>query len=45
MKTKQLIDEAKEQARLVKQIVMDLLKEPMNENQKELVLNLYRLVK
>jgi len=42
---RELIQEAKEQSLAVKQIVMELLKEPMSENQKELVLQLYRMVK
>lgn len=42
---KELINEAKEQSIKVKQVVMELLKEPMSENQKELVLQLYRMVK
>lgn len=42
---KELIEEAKEQSTKVKQIVMELLKEPMSENQKELILQLYRMIK
>ena len=44
-KTKMLLDMAKDQSVVIKQIVMQLLNEPMNENQKELVLKLYRMVK
>jgi len=44
-KTKMLLDMAKDQSVVIKQIVMQLLNEPMNEDQKELVLKLYRMVK
>ena len=44
-KTKMLLDVAKDQNVVIKQIVMQLLNEPMNEEQKELVLRLYRMVK
>ena len=44
-KTKMLLDAAKDQSVVIKQIVMQLLNEPMNEEQKELVLKLYRMVK
>lgn len=44
-KTKMLLDMAKDQSVVIKQIVMQLLNEPMNEEQKELVLRLYRMVK
>jgi hypothetical protein len=40
-----LLDMAKDQSVVIKQIVMQLLNEPMNEDQKELVLKLYRMVK
>lgn len=43
--TKNLIDEAKEQSHRVKQLVIKLLSEPMANDQKEIVLELYRLVK
>ena len=44
-KTKMLLDMAKDQSVVIKQIIMQLLNEPMNEDQKELVLKLYRMVK
>lgn len=44
-KTKMLLDMAKDQSVAIKQIVMQLLNEPMNEEQKELILKLYRMVK
>ena len=44
-KTKMLLDMAKDQSVVIEQIVMQLLNEPMNEEQKELVLRLYRMVK
>ena len=44
-KTKMLLDMAKDKSVVIKQIVMQLLNEPMNEDQKELVLKLYRMVK
>jgi hypothetical protein len=44
-KTKILIEKAKDQSLQIKQIAIRLLKEPMAEDQKELVLELYRLVK
>ena len=44
-KTKMLLDAAEVQIAQIKQIVMQLLNEPMNEEQKELVLRLYRMVK
>ena len=44
-KTKMLLDMAKDQSVVIKQIVMQLLNEPMNEEQKELILKLYRIVK
>ena len=44
-KTKMLLDAAEDQIVVIKQIVMQLLNEPMNEDQKELVLRLYRMVK
>ena len=40
-----LLDMAKDQSAVIKQIVMQLLNEPMSEEQKELVLKLYRMVK
>ena len=43
--TKNLINEAKDQLHGVKQIVIKLLNEPMTNEQKEMVLELYRLVK
>lgn len=45
MKVKKLISDAREQSFQIKQLVMKLLDEPMAENQKEIVLQLYRLVK
>lgn len=45
MRLKKLINEAKEQSLQIKQLVMKLLDEPMAENQKEIVLSLYKLVK
>lgn len=45
MKVKKLISDAREQSLQVKQLVMKLLNEPMAENQKEIVLSLYKLVK
>ena len=45
MRVKKLISDAKEQSLQVKQLVMKLLNEPMAENQKEIVLSLYKLVK
>ena len=45
MRVKKLISDAKEQSLQVKQLVMKLLNEPMSENQKEIVLSLYKLVK
>jgi hypothetical protein len=45
MRVKKLISDAKEQSLQVKQLVMKLLSEPMAENQKEIVLSLYKLVK
>ncbi|MDD2651656.1 MAG: hypothetical protein PHX44_01230 [Sulfurimonas sp.] len=44
-KTKMLIDQAKDQNLQIKNIVMQLLTTPMTEEQKELILKLYRLVK
>jgi hypothetical protein len=44
-KTKMLIEEAKKQEIEIKQIVIELLTAPMAEDQKELVLKLYRMVK
>ena len=44
-KTKMLIEEAKKQEIEIKQIVIELLTAPMAEEQKELILKLYRLVK
>ena len=44
-KTKMLLDAAGDQIVVIKQIVMQLLNEPMNEEQKELILKLYRMVK
>lgn len=45
MKVKKLISDAREQSFQIKQLVMKLLDKPMAENQKEIVLQLYRLVK
>lgn len=45
MGVKKLISDAKEQSLQVKQLVMKLLSEPMAEEQKEIVLSLYKLVK
>ena len=44
-KIKMLIRRAKEIHLEVKSIVMELLTSPMSEEQKELILKLYRLVK
>lgn len=44
-RTKMLIDQAKDQNLKIKDIVMQLLTAPMNEEQKELILKLYRLIK
>lgn len=44
-KTRMLLELAEDQIVQIKQIVMQLLNEPMNEEQKELVLRLYRMVK
>ena len=44
-KTELLLEKAKEIHLEVKSIVMELLTSPMSEEQKELVLKLYRLVK
>ena len=44
-KTKMLLDRAMEQHLQIKQIVMELLTTPMDEEQKEMILKLYRLVK
>jgi hypothetical protein len=43
--TKMLLDMAIEQHLQIKQIVMELLTAPMAEEQKELILKLYRMVK
>ena len=40
-----LIQEAKDQNLQIKEIIIKLLNEPMAEDQKEMVLELYRLVK
>ena len=44
-KTKMLIQKAKDQNLQIKEITIKLLNEPMAEDQKEMVLQLYRLVK
>ncbi len=44
-KTKMLIQKAKDQNLQIKEITIKLLNEPMSEDQKEMVLELYRLVK
>lgn len=44
-KTRMLLELAEDQIVQIKQIVMQLLNEPMNEDQKELILKLYRMVK
>ena len=44
-KTKMLLQEAKDQNLKIKEITIKLLNEPMSEDQKEMVLELYRLVK
>ena len=43
--TKMLLGRAIEQHLQIKQIVMELLSTPMDEEQKEMILKLYRLVK
>jgi len=43
--TKELIDEAKETIREAKIIILELMEEPMNMEQKEKIMKLYRLLK
>jgi hypothetical protein len=44
-KTKSLLKEARDKHLQAKEIVMELLTSPMTEEQKELILKLYRLIK